>query len=64
MEEQLSLKNSENIIELVDLTRVFEDGMVAVDKVNLKVKKGEFVTFLGPSGLRKTTTLRMDRGLR
>ena len=62
MEEQLSLKNSENIIELVDLTRVFEDGMVAVDKVNLKVKKGEFVTFLGPSGCGKTTTLRMIAG--
>ena len=50
MEEQLTCKESENIIELVDLTRVFEDGMVAVDKVNLKVKKGEFVTFLGTSG--------------
>ena len=47
MEEQLTCKESENIIELVDLTRVFEDGMVAVDKVNLKVKKGEFVTFWG-----------------
>ena len=62
MEEQLTCKESENIIELVDLTRVFEDGMVAVDKVNLKVKKGEFVTFLGPSGCGKTTTLRMIAG--
>ena len=62
MEEQLTCKESENIIELVDLTRVFEDGMVAVDKVNLKVKKGEFVTFLWPSGCGKTTTLRMIAG--
>ena len=52
----------ENIIELVDLTRIFEDGVAAVDKVNLKVKKGQFVTFLGPSGCGKTTTLRMIAG--
>lgn len=62
MEEKNIAKEAENIIELVDLTRVFEDGMVAVDKVNLKVKKGEFVTFLGPSGCGKTTTLRMIAG--
>ena len=56
-------KENDCIIELVDLTRVFEDdGMVAVDKVNLKVRKGEFVTFLGPSGCGKTTTLRMIAG--
>lgn len=55
---------AENIIELVDLTREFEDGMVAVDKINLSVKKGQFVTFLGPSGCGKTTTLRMIGGIR
>ncbi len=57
-----NLKNSEKIIELVDITRQFEDGMVAVDKMNLYVKKGEFITFLGPSGCGKTTTLRMIAG--
>lgn len=55
-------KESENIIELVDLCRQFEDGVVAVSDVNLKIKKGEFVTFLGPSGCGKTTTLRMISG--
>lgn len=55
-------RNSEKIIELVDITRQFEDGMVAVDKMNLYVKKGEFITFLGPSGCGKTTTLRMIAG--
>ena len=52
----------EKIIELVDLTREFDDGMVAVDNVNLYVRKGEFITFLGPSGCGKTTTLRMIAG--
>ncbi|MCQ2399585.1 MAG: ATP-binding cassette domain-containing protein, partial [Clostridia bacterium] len=55
--------NNEQIINLVDVTRQFEDGIVAVDNVNLSIRKGEFVTFLGPSGCGKTTTLRMIAGL-
>ncbi|MDE6586543.1 MAG: ABC transporter ATP-binding protein [Clostridia bacterium] len=53
---------SENIIELIDVRKVFDDETVAVDSFNLEVKKGEFVTFLGPSGCGKTTTLRMIAG--
>ena len=52
----------EKIIELVGLTRQFEDGVIAVDNIDLYVRKGEFVTFLGPSGCGKTTTLRMIAG--
>ena len=52
----------EKIIELIDLHREFEDGVVAVDGINLYVRKGEFITFLGPSGCGKTTTLRMIAG--
>ena len=58
----MSNTTKEKIIELIDLTREFEDGMVAVDNVNLYVRKGEFITFLGPSGCGKTTTLRMIAG--
>lgn len=53
---------SENIIELKNITKRFEDGFIAVDDFNLTVKRGEFVTFLGPSGCGKTTTLRMIAG--
>ena len=55
-------QTQEKIIELIGLTRVFEDGLVAVDNIDLYVRKGEFVTFLGPSGCGKTTTLRMIAG--
>ena len=57
-----SVMSEEKIIELVNLTRTFDDGVVAVDNINLYVRKGEFVTFLGPSGCGKTTTLRMIAG--
>ena len=54
---------SENIIELKNIKKVFDDTVV-VEDFNLTVKKGaEFVTFLGPSGCGKTTTLRMIAGL-
>ncbi len=52
----------EKIIEIIDLTRQFDDGVVAVDNISFYVRKGEFVTFLGPSGCGKTTTLRMIAG--
>ena len=41
---------SENIIELKGIKKSFEDGFVAVEDFNLTVKKGEFLTFFGPSG--------------
>lgn len=55
-------------VKLVDITKVFPDPhhpgkeVVAVRKVSIDVKEGEFVTFLGPSGCGKTTTLRIISG--
>jgi iron(III) transport system ATP-binding protein len=45
-----------------DVSRTFGD-VIAVNRVSIKVEKGEFVTLLGPSGCGKTTTLRMVAGL-
>ena len=46
-----------HIIRLENLTKVFDDH-VAVDQMNLYVRKNEFVTILGPSGCGKSTLLR------
>ena len=51
----------DNIIELKGIKKCYDD-FTAVKDFNLEVKKGEFVTFLGPSGGGKTTTLRMIAG--
>ena len=51
------------IIELKGVYKKFDDAETyVVEDFNLKIKEGEFVTFLGPSGCGKTTTLRMIAG--
>ncbi|MEU7931354.1 ABC transporter ATP-binding protein [Micromonospora echinofusca] len=50
-------------VALKDVTKVFRDGTLAVDKVNLDVEDGEFMVLLGPSGCGKSTVLRMVAGL-
>ena len=50
------------IVETRAITKSFEAGN-AVDAVDLLVKEGEFLVFLGPSGSGKSTLLRMIAGL-
>src|ERR1051325_9528599 len=45
-----------------DVSRTFGE-VIAVNRISMKVERGEFVTLLGPSGCGKTTTLRMVAGL-
>ena len=37
-------------VMLKDVTKVWPDGTLAVDKVTLDVDDGEFMVLLGPSG--------------
>src|SRR5512133_3725510 len=46
-----------------EVTKVFADGTLAVDRLDLDVADGEFMVLVGPSGCGKTTALRMAAGL-
>lgn len=51
-----------NYIELINVNKMYDNGFMAVENLNLKINSGEFVTLLGPSGCGKTTTLKMIGG--
>lgn len=46
------------MIELKDVTKVYDNGTVGLDKINLTIYKGEFVVVVGLSGAGKSTLLR------
>ncbi|MEI6401113.1 MAG: sn-glycerol-3-phosphate ABC transporter ATP-binding protein UgpC [Actinomycetota bacterium] len=45
------------------VSKVFDDGTLAVDALHLDIADGEFLVLVGPSGCGKTTSLRMAAGL-
>ena len=45
-----------NILELKDISKIYGD-LKALDKINLNVEKGEWVSIMGPSGSGKTTMM-------
>lgn len=51
-------EEKDNIIVLQDLVKKYDD-FLAVDHINLEIKKGEVIAFLGPNGAGKTTTIKM-----
>jgi NitT/TauT family transport system ATP-binding protein len=51
------------MIELNQVTKRFDSGLLALGGVSLCVARGEFVTLLGPSGCGKSTVLKLVAGL-
>jgi multiple sugar transport system ATP-binding protein len=50
-------------IRLEDATKVYPNGVKALDAVTLDIRDGEFMVLVGPSGCGKSTLLRMIAGL-
>ena len=60
---QAEPKVDDAFLQLRGLTKRYESGFTAVDKLDLDLPKGKLLGLLGPSGCGKTTTLRMIAGL-
>src|SRR6185295_13059040 len=52
------------ILEVSNLTKVYDNHFEAVKGISFSVTKGEVFGILGPNGAGKTTTLEMIEGLR
>jgi NitT/TauT family transport system ATP-binding protein len=50
-------------VSLREVTKVYDNGVMALGPLDLAVRKGEFVSLLGPSGCGKSTALRIMAGL-
>lgn len=50
---------SDEVISANDLTKSFNDNVVAVDHISFSVRRGEIFGFLGLNGAGKTTTIKM-----
>src|SRR5216684_2976465 len=58
----MSTENT-TVVETHGLSKRFGRGVLAVDGVDMSVRRGEVYGFLGPNGAGKTTTLKMLVGL-
>lgn len=53
------------MIELKNISTVYDDNFVALHEINLTINDGEFVSVVGPAGAGKSTLLRtLTRELR
>src|SRR5438067_12788344 len=47
------------VVDLKDVTKVYEGGHVGLDHVSLRTGRGEFVFLVGPTGCGKSTCIRL-----
>src|SRR5215813_2088688 len=51
------------VVSLRGVGKTYANGVVALDRLDLDVRPGEFLSLLGPSGCGKSTALRIIAGL-
>jgi NitT/TauT family transport system ATP-binding protein len=51
------------LVSLHGVVKMFANGVAALERLNLDVRTGDFISLLGPSGCGKSTALRLIAGL-
>lgn len=52
-----SLKTEENALEISQLRKTYDGGVVALDSIDLNVRAGDFFALLGPNGAGKSSAI-------
>ncbi|MFL5091223.1 MAG: ABC transporter ATP-binding protein, partial [Xanthobacteraceae bacterium] len=55
--------NDAPVVALEGVSKVFANGVAALEQFDLAVRPGEFLSLIGPSGCGKSTALRLIAGL-
>lgn len=54
---------AETIIDIQNVSKSYQAGVLVLNNISLSITKGSFVTIIGPSGCGKTTLLRLMNGM-
>ena len=60
------MEHTEEYVKLENVSKIYgskEVKIIAVDEISFRIKKGEFVVVVGPSGAGKTTVLNILGGM-
>src|SRR3954463_5916603 len=57
--EKAATRREVPVVELRDVTKVYDGGSVGLDKVSMRIGRGEFVFLVGPTGCGKSTCVRL-----
>ena len=47
------------MLEMIDVSKIYPGGSVALQDINVRIEQGEFVFIVGPSGAGKSTFFKM-----
>jgi ABC-2 type transport system ATP-binding protein len=56
---EIKISSDHPVLEAINLTKQYEQGLTALDHVSFSVKSGEVYTMLGGNGAGKTTTINL-----
>ena len=51
------------MLELINYSKIYKNGKIGADNINLKIEKGDIFAFIGHNGAGKTTTIKSIVGI-